>query len=185
MGHTVHNIDISKPLTHTSPCTLSAICLVQLKPGFIHEEHPSPACQWPLKVSICPLNPVTTSNCSQIKTLVRTASTAEELSWDGFWQFVQKFFFVQTHSFISCLGVWSQMIPQVKKQDVEVLGWRGYTWSAVLRPVGHSDKCSKIFRFKSFIRYSYSERLTVESADIFIFFRTGPPWESKPLTLQA
>jgi hypothetical protein len=28
------------------------------------------------------------------------------------------------------------MIPQVKKSDVEVLGWHGYTWSAVVRPVG-------------------------------------------------
>ncbi|XP_071391156.1 exonuclease V [Centroberyx affinis] len=27
-------------------------------------------------------------------------------------------------------------ISQVKKPDVEVLGWRGYTWSAVVRPVG-------------------------------------------------
>jgi hypothetical protein len=27
-------------------------------------------------------------------------------------------------SFISCLGDWSQTIPQVKKTDMEVLGWR-------------------------------------------------------------
>ena len=38
-------------------------------------------------------------------------------------------------SFISCLGGWSQMIPQGKKSDVEVLGWRGYMWSAVVRPI--------------------------------------------------
>ncbi|KAJ8366530.1 hypothetical protein AAFF_G00350840 [Aldrovandia affinis] len=37
---------------------------------------------------------------------------------------------------LCCPGVWSQMIPQVKKQDVAVLGWRGYTWSAIVRPVG-------------------------------------------------
>ena len=30
MGHSVHNVD-SKPLAHTTPYTLSAICLVQLK----------------------------------------------------------------------------------------------------------------------------------------------------------
>ena len=29
-------------------------------------------------------------------------------------------------SFISCAGGWSQTIPQVKKPNVEVLGWRGY-----------------------------------------------------------
>jgi len=41
-----------------------------------------------------------------------------------------------TNCCISCPGGWSQMILQVKMPDVEVLGWRGYTWSAVVRPVG-------------------------------------------------
>ena len=49
---------------------------------------------------------------------------------------------VQTHSFTSCPSDWSQTILQVKKSDVEVLGWSGYTWSAVLRWIGRTAKFS-------------------------------------------
>jgi hypothetical protein len=52
MGHSDHII--SKSLTYATPYILSAICPVQLKPGFIYEEFTSPAYQWPSKVSICP-----------------------------------------------------------------------------------------------------------------------------------
>jgi hypothetical protein len=34
------------------------------------------------------------------------------------------------------------MIPQVKMLDVEVLGWCGYLWSAVVMPVGRTAKFS-------------------------------------------
>ena len=38
------------------------------------------------------------------------------------------------------------MIPQAKKPDVEVLGWRGYTWSAVVRLFGRTAKFCKTTR---------------------------------------
>ncbi len=43
----------------------------------------------------------------------------------------------------SCPGGWSQTILEVKILDVEVLGWCGYTWSAVVRPVGCTAKFSE------------------------------------------
>ena len=116
---TLFTIDISKPLDHMTPYTLS--------------EHTSPACQWPLKVSICPLKSVMPSNCSQVKTLARTSNSLFRNS-----------LVVKTHSFISCPGGWSQTNLQVKKPDVEVLGYRGYMWSAVGRLVGNTATIFKM-----------------------------------------
>jgi hypothetical protein len=49
-----------------------------------------------------------------------------------------------TLSFLSCPRGWSQTIPQAKKPEVEALGWRGYMWSAVVRPIGRTTKFSKM-----------------------------------------
>ena len=136
VGHSVRTL-------FTTPNTLASICLVQLKPGFIHEENSSPACQWPSKVSICPLKSGTMLNCSQVKILVRTTSTqmrCPEMVSDSL---CRNSFVVQTHRFINCPSGWCPTIPQLKKLDVEVLGCRGYTWSAVVRPVGRIAKFSK------------------------------------------
>ena len=133
MGHSVHNVDISKPLAHKTPYPLSAICPVQLKPGFIREEHTSPACQWLSKVSICPLKSDTMPNCRQVKTLVRMTST--QMSFPET---------VSDSLCISCPCGWSQTIPLVKKSDVEFLGWCGYKWSAAGRPVGDTAKFYKM-----------------------------------------
>ncbi len=64
----------AKPLTHTTLYTLSAICPVQWKPRFIREENTSPKCETPSNVSICPLKLITTTNCSQAETPMRTTS---------------------------------------------------------------------------------------------------------------
>ena len=50
---------------------------------------------------------------------------------------------MQTDCCSSCLGGWSQTILEVNMLDVEVLGWCGYTWSAVVRPVGCTAKLSE------------------------------------------
>ncbi len=49
---------------------------------------------------------------------------------------------MQTDCCSSCPGGWSQTILEVKMLDVEVLGWCGYTWSAVVRLVGCTAKFS-------------------------------------------
>ncbi len=50
---------------------------------------------------------------------------------------------MQTDCCSSCPDGWSQKILEVKIMDVEVLGWCGYTWSAVVRLVGCTAKFSK------------------------------------------
>ncbi len=47
-------------------------------------------------------------------------------------QILENSLVMQTNCCRSCPGGWSQMILEVKMLDVEVLGWCGYTWSAVV-----------------------------------------------------
>jgi hypothetical protein len=124
-----------------SPTRSNTQCLpVQLKQGFICEEHTYPVCQWPSKVSIWPLKPVTTPDCIQVKTLLSTMSSQMSFPETVSDSLCRNSMVVQIRSFISSPGGSSQSISQVRKPDVEVLGWCNYTWSAVVRLVGRTTK---------------------------------------------
>ncbi len=135
MGHSIHNVDISKSLTHMMPYTLSTICPIQWKPGFIREENTSPKCRTPSNVSVCSLKSVTTMNCSQVETPMRKMRMQMSFPETVSDSLCRNSLVMQTDCCSSCLGGWSQTILEVKMLDVEVLGWCGYTWSAVVRLV--------------------------------------------------
>ncbi len=100
-----------------------------------------PKCQTPSNVSICPLKSVTTMNCSQVETPMRTMSmqmSFPEMVSDSL---CRNSLVMQTDCCSSCLGGWSQTILEVKMLDVEVLGWCGYTWWGGLDVLPNSLKC--------------------------------------------
>ncbi len=114
MGHSIHNVDITKPLTHTT----SAICPIQWKPWRGHLFKVSDAIE-------CEHFPTQVGYDDKLQSGrdpdENNDEHADELTWDGFWQFMQKSLVIQTNCCNSCLGGMSQTILEVKMLDVEVL----------------------------------------------------------------
>ena len=133
MGHAVHNVDISKPLAHMTPSARyswnrdSSVKRALFQHGNGHRMWAVAPHRW--------ANVEVGFNAELQSDPGEDDKHEDEFPWDGFWQFM--------HSFISCPGSWSHTIRRVKKSDVEVLDWLGYTWSSVVMPVGRTDKFSK------------------------------------------
>lgn len=84
-----------------------------------------------------------TTNCSQVQALMRTMSMQMSFPETVSDSSCRNSSVMQTDCCCSCPGGWSQTILEVNMLDVEVLGWCGYTWSTVVKPVGCTAKFSE------------------------------------------
>ncbi len=124
MGHSIHNVDIIKPLTtrrHTR-CLPSAL---------YSENRDSSVKRTPLQSARPPsMWEFAHSSRLQRRTAVRSRPRwgRRACRWAS-WEII-----FLCKPIVAAAGVWSQTILEVKMLDVEVVGWCGYTWSAIVRP---------------------------------------------------
>ncbi len=81
--------------------------------------------------------------CSQVKIAMKMTSMQMTFLETVSDSLCRNSLVMQTDCCSSCPGGWSQTIMEVKMLDEKVLGWCGYTWSAVVRPVGCTAKFSE------------------------------------------
>lgn len=131
IGHCVYNVDISKRLTHIMPNTRSALWY---------------SVNWDLSVrrtrvwrtSTVQHQHLPTKVCYNHKTAVKSRPHWGWCThrWASLRWFVTAFAEIFGSNLdsccISCPDCWSQTILQVKKQNMELIGWHSYMWSAIL-----------------------------------------------------
>ncbi len=144
MGHLIHNVDISEPLTHKMPYTPSAL---------YSENQDTSVKRTPLQSArrhrmwdVAHLSRLRWRTAVRSRVEAQMKTTSMQMSFPEMVsdRLFRNVLVMQTDCCSSCPGGWSQMILEVKMLDVEVLGWCGYTWSALVRPVGCKAKFSEI-----------------------------------------
>ncbi len=101
------------------------------------------------------------TNCSQVETPMRTTSMQMSFPKTVSDRLCRNSLVMQPDCCSSCPGDWSQTILEVKMLDVEVLGWCGYTWSAVLRPVGcMPNSLKRLWRRLMVEKWTFNSRAT-------------------------
>ncbi len=153
MGHSIHNVDISKPLTHTTPythCLPSALYSINRDSSV--KRTPLQSARRHRMWAFC--------HSSQLR---RRTAVRSRHRWGrraSRWTSLRNSLVLQTYCCSSCPGGWSQTILEVKMLDVEVLGWCGYTWWGGLDVLPNSLK--RLWRWLMVEKWTFNSWATVD-----------------------